>query len=53
MTLENQKFCRTSVMWYGGLALCAFGIQGVSFVSGLALGLAIHGLLLAKREGAW
>lgn len=53
MSEENQKFSIIAVMFYGGLTVFCAGIEGVSFYSGLGIGLAVQGLLLAKREGAW
>jgi hypothetical protein len=53
MELQDAKWYTVSVMFYGGLMLCAAGIEGVSFFSGFGLGMVIHGMLLAKREGAW
>ena len=48
---ENQRFNIIAVMFYGGLTVLSIGIEGVSFYAGLGLGAAIHGLLLAIREG--
>ncbi len=47
---ENVFFSIVTVMFYGGLTLCAYGIEGVAWYSGTALALALHGLLLAYRE---
>jgi hypothetical protein len=50
---KNLFFCVLTVMFYGGLTLCAFGIEGVAWYSGAALAAAVHGLLLSHREGCW
>jgi hypothetical protein len=47
---KNGRFCVITVMFYGGLTACAFGIGGVEWYSGTALAAAVHGLLLAYRE---
>ena len=50
---EALFFCVVTVMFYGGLTLCAYGIEGVAWYSGTALAAVVHGLLLSHREGAW
>ena len=50
---DTLFFCVVTVMFYGGLTLCAFGIDGVAWYSGTALAAVVHGLLLAKREGCF
>ncbi len=50
---KNLFFCAIAVMFYGGLTLCAFGIEGVAWYSGTALAAAVHGLLLSHREGCF
>lgn len=50
---DTLFFCIVAVMFYGGLTLCAHGIEGVAWYSGTALAAVVHGLLLSSREGAW
>jgi len=50
---ENVFFCFLTLMFYGGLSICAYGIEGVAWYSGTALAAAVHGLLLAYREGCF
>jgi hypothetical protein len=50
---DTLFFCVVTVMFYGGLTLCAFGIEGVAWYSGTALAAVVHGLLLSHREGCW
>ena len=50
---DTMFFSIVTVMFYGGLTLCALGIEGVAWYSGTALAAAVHGLLLSCREGAW
>ena len=50
---KNWFFCAVTVMFYGGLTVFAGGIDGVACYSGTALAAAIHGLLLAHREGCF
>ena len=50
---SNVFFCVITVMFYGGLTLCAAGIDGVAWYSGTALAAVLHGLLLSHREGCF
>ena len=50
---DTLFFSIVTVMFYGGLTLCAFGIDGVAWYSGTSLAAVVHGLLLSHRERAW